>query len=184
MNASKKPSHISLIALVLTVAALATAGCATKEAKDSDGAMKDMKDPGSAMKDMKDPGSAMTDMKEPAGAMMGAAASLSGEHEVPPVTTGATGKSTIKVGADKKVTGTVTTEGIVATAAHIHMGAAGANGPVVVPLTKTSDTLFSAPDNTVLTDAQYASYQAGELYVNVHSAAHAGGEIRVQLSAK
>ncbi len=172
MNASRNPIHMSLIALVVTVAALATTGCATK-AKD-DSAMKDMKDPGSAMKDMKDSGSAM----------MGAAISLTGEQEVPPVSTTASGKSTIKVTADKKVTGTVTIEGMTATAAHIHMAAAGANGPVAVPLTKTSDTMFSVPDNTELTDAQYASYQAGNLYVNVHSAAHAGGEIRAQLSAK
>jgi hypothetical protein len=33
----------------------------------------------------------------------------------------------------------------------------------------------------MLTDAQYKSYKAGELYVNVHSDAYKGGEIRGQL---
>jgi hypothetical protein len=32
-----------------------------------------------------------------------------------------------------------------------------------------------------LTDAQYKAFKAGDLYVNVHSAQHQGGEIRGQL---
>lgn len=107
--------------------------------------------------------------------------SLTGAQEVPPVTTSASGSGTITVGADKSVSGSVTTSGIAATAAHIHEGAMGANGPVIVPLAKTSDNVWSVAAGAKLTDAQYASYKAGKLYVNVHSAANKGGEIRAQL---
>jgi hypothetical protein len=107
--------------------------------------------------------------------------SLSGAQEVPPVTTSASGTGTISVGADKSVSGSVTTSGLAAMAAHIHEGAMGANGPVIIPLTKTSDNVWSVPAGAKLTDAQYESYKAGKLYVNVHSAANKGGEIRAQL---
>jgi hypothetical protein len=70
------------------------------------------------------------------------------------------------------------------TAAHIHEAAQGTNGPIVIPLTKSSDATWSVPAGAKLTDAQYKSYLAGNLYVNVHSAAHKGGEIRAQLSPK
>ena len=62
---------------------------------------------------------------------------LSGGEEVPPVVTRAAGKGNITIGDDKAVSGSVTTTGVVGTAAHIHQGAAGKNGPVVVPLTST-----------------------------------------------
>ncbi len=113
---------------------------------------------------------------------MGAGAMLSGAKAVPANTSTATGTSSVWVSADKNVTGKVTVSGLKPTAAHIHMAAANANGPVVVPLTKVSDELFAVPEGAKLTDAQYASYMAGNLYVNVHSAAYPGGEIRVQLS--
>ncbi|MGV3653808.1 MAG: CHRD domain-containing protein [Noviherbaspirillum sp.] len=106
---------------------------------------------------------------------------LSGSAEVPPVSTKASGKSTIKVADDQSVSGEVTVEGMTPTAAHIHQGAAGANGPVIIPLTKASDSRFTVPANAKLTEAQYAAFQKGSLYVNVHSAAHPGGEIRAQL---
>ena len=109
---------------------------------------------------------------------------LSGAQEVPAVTSMASGSGSIVVAADKSVSGSITTMGIEGKAAHIHQGAMGANGPVVVPLTKTGDATWSVPAGAKLTDAQYAAYQAGGMYVNVHSAANPGGEIRGQLSAK
>ena len=106
---------------------------------------------------------------------------LSGAQEVPPVTTSASGNGTITVGDDKSVSGSVTTSGIAGTAAHIHEAAPGKNGPVAVPLTKTSDSVWSVAPGAKLNDAQYKSYKAGNLYVNVHSEAHKDGEIRGQL---
>jgi len=109
------------------------------------------------------------------------AVSLNGAQEVPPVTTPASGRASITVSADKSVSGTVTTSGITATAAHIHIGAAGKNGPVVVPMAKNGDNGWAIAPGAKLTDEQYAAYRAGNLYVNVHSAANPGGEIRGQL---
>ena len=112
----------------------------------------------------------------------GSNVTLSGAEEVPPVTTSASGSGTITVKDDKSVSGSVTTTGVAGTAAHIHMGAKGRNGPVIVPLTKSSDgNTWTVPEGRTLTDAQYEAYKAGNLYVNVHSAAFKGGEIRGQL---
>jgi hypothetical protein len=105
---------------------------------------------------------------------------LAGEQEVPPVKSPGTGTGTIIVGADKSVSGSVTTTGIAGTAAHIHEAAIGMNGPVIIPLTKNGDT-YAVPAGAKLTDAQFASFQAGNLYVNVHTAANPGGEVRGQL---
>jgi hypothetical protein len=106
---------------------------------------------------------------------------LSGGQEIPPVTTSATGTGTITVGADRSVSGNVTISGMAVTVAHIHEAAAGKNGPIVVPLTKTSDSIWSVPADVKLTDAQYESYKAGNLYFNIHSAANKSGEIRGQI---
>ncbi len=106
---------------------------------------------------------------------------LSGDQEVPPVTTSASGSGAITIGPDKSVSGSITTTGIAAIAAHIHDGAPGKNGPVIIPLVKTSDNVWTVTAGAKLTDAQHESYRAGNLYVNVHSAAHKGGEIRGQL---
>ncbi|HTD90469.1 MAG TPA: CHRD domain-containing protein [Burkholderiales bacterium] len=106
---------------------------------------------------------------------------LSGDQEVPPVTTSASGNGTITIGTDKSVSGSVTTSGIAGVAAHIHEAGAGKNGPVIIPLTKTSDNLWSVPASAKLTDAQFDAFKAGNLYVNVHSAANKGGELRGQL---
>lgn len=106
---------------------------------------------------------------------------LTGTEEVPAVSTTATGSGTILVANDRTVSGSITTVGINATAAHIHMAPRGSNGPVVVPMTKTAEGTWSIPAGARFTDTQYASYVAGNMYVNVHSAAFPGGEIRGQL---
>jgi hypothetical protein len=106
---------------------------------------------------------------------------LTGKEEVPAVETQATGSGTIKVGADKSVSGSVTTKGIEGIAAHIHQAAAGKNGPPIISLEKGDGGTWTVPEGSKLTDEQLAAYKAGELYVNVHSAAHKNGEIRAQL---
>ncbi|HXX82678.1 MAG TPA: CHRD domain-containing protein [Casimicrobiaceae bacterium] len=100
---------------------------------------------------------------------------------MPPVSTTAAGTGTVTIAPDRSVTAKITVTGMTATAAHIHEGAAGANGPVIVPFTKTADNTFAAPDGAKLTEAQYAGFKAGNLYVNVHSAKNPGGEVRAQL---
>lgn len=105
---------------------------------------------------------------------------LSGDQEAPPVKSAGSGRGTITITADHAVSGSVTTTGIAGTMAHIHEAAAGQNGPVVIPLTQNGDT-YTVPAGAKLTDAQYASFRAGNLYVNVHTAAHPSGELRAQL---
>jgi hypothetical protein len=106
---------------------------------------------------------------------------LSGNQEIPPVATAASGTGTINVNADRSVVGNATITGMSVTVAHIHDAAAGTNGPIVVPLTRTTDTVWSVPPGIRLTDAQYESYKAGNFYFNIHSEAHRGGEIRGQI---
>jgi hypothetical protein len=106
---------------------------------------------------------------------------LSGAQEVPAVQSSASGNGTITVGDDKSVKGSVTTKDINGTAAHIHEAPAGKSGGVIIPLAKGSDGSWTAPPGAKLTDAQLTAFKAGNLYVNVHSAAHPDGEIRGQL---
>jgi hypothetical protein len=107
--------------------------------------------------------------------------SLTGSEETPPVTTSASAKGTISIKADETVSGSIKTSGIDGTMAHIHVGAPGASGPPIITLEKTADGVWSVPAGAKLTDEQYASFKAGNLYVNVHSAEHKPGEIRAQL---
>src|SRR5438105_15916418 len=107
---------------------------------------------------------------------------LTGDAAVPPVTTSASASGAITVAPDGAVSGSIKTTGIDATAAHIHMAASGKNGPVIVPLVKGGDGTFSVPAGAKLTADQMKAYKAGELYVNVHSEANKGGEIRAQLT--
>ena len=106
---------------------------------------------------------------------------LTGDQEVPPVVTAAKGAGTITIAADKSVSGSLVTTGIVGIAAHIHEGEPGKNGPPIITLEKGADGKWTVPAGAKLTDAQVNSFKAGNLYVNVHSAEHKGGEIRAQL---
>ena len=107
---------------------------------------------------------------------------ITGAEEVPPADTSASGSGSVTVGEDKSVSGSFKLQNAAhITAAHIHLGQAGKNGPVVIPLRKSADNEWAVPPDAKLTDAQYQSYKAGELYVNFHSAKYKGGEIRGQI---
>ena len=107
---------------------------------------------------------------------------LSGAEEVPPVTTSASGSGTITVKDDMSVSGSFKLQNAAQIrVAHIHVGPAGKNGPIIIPLQKTADNEWVVPPGAKLTESQYQSYKAGGLYVNFHSAQYKGGEIRGQL---
>jgi len=105
--------------------------------------------------------------------------------EVMPVSDSvATAQADITVNvATGDIQGTLTTSGITATAAHIHDAFAGANGPILVPLDQDAvdPAIFTVPGGSILDSADIARLLAGALYVNVHSAAAPGGEIRGQI---
>ena len=110
---------------------------------------------------------------------------LTGAQEVPPVTTGGTG--TLDATYDKashKLAYTVTYSGLSgpATAAHFHGPAApGTNAGVVIPFANPASPIHG---EAMLTEAQAADLLAGRWYVNVHTRAHPGGEIRSQVTPR
>ena len=106
---------------------------------------------------------------------------LSGNQEIPPATTKASGQATLNVGPDKTVKGRIVISGINPIFAHVHEAPAGKNGPIVFPLKRVSDTEWTVPEGTQLTDAQYQAFKAGNLYLNFHSDEYKGGEIRGQI---
>jgi hypothetical protein len=107
-------------------------------------------------------------------------ATLSGAEEVPPLNVPGSGSGSFRVAEDGTLTGSVTTKDVAGTMAHIHRGAKGVNGPVIVPLSKNGDT-YSVPAGRKLTSAQIEDLKKGNLYVNVHTARNKGGEVRAQL---
>ncbi|MGH8720903.1 MAG: CHRD domain-containing protein [Burkholderiales bacterium] len=142
--------HLSKVLVV--VAAIALAGCAEMRSKMPDWM----------------PGSGAVNV------------SLSGAEQVPPVKVTGTGSGNFRLAEDDSLSGSVTTKNVAGTAAHIHLGAKGKEGPVIVPLTKKGDT-YSVPAGRKLTASQIKAWKAGELYVNVHTARHKGGEVRGQI---
>lgn len=110
-------------------------------------------------------------------------ATLGGGNEVPPNTRPGTGMADVQFNRDTgELRYTVTYSGLsgAATGAHIHgPAAAGANAPVVVPFTKVDASPITG--TAMLNPTQAGDLMAGLYYVNVHTAAHPGGEIRGQL---
>ena len=135
-------------------------------------------------------------------------AHLSGDNEVPPVDTRAQGQAKFQLSKDgnelhfKLIAANI--ENILQ--AHIHCGAAGVNGPVVVFLypegpppvlipgrfsgVLAEGTITDAflapgqaacPDGVTDFDDLIAKMRSGEAYVNVHTSAFPGGEIRGQI---
>lgn len=112
---------------------------------------------------------------------------LSGSQEVPAVTTSGNGVATFVINLSSgAISGSVTFSGLTsnAVASHIHQGAAGVNGPVIIPLqggNGSTSGVWQVPDGTVLTQDQLNALEAGQLYVNIHSVNFPAGEIRGQI---
>jgi hypothetical protein len=113
-------------------------------------------------------------------------ADLKGSSEVPPNTTGGTGAGTVTLdSATHKITWNVTFSGLTgpATAAHIHGPApVGKNAGVMIWLsTKGKPATSPLSGSATLSAAQASDLMNGQCYINVHTAANPGGEIRGQL---
>jgi len=111
---------------------------------------------------------------------------LNSEITVPPANVdGASGEASISVDTQTgAISGSVTVSGLTGTptAAHIHAGAPGEAGPVVVNLETNDDgTVWSVPEGAALDADGIALFEAGELYINVHTEANPPGEIRGQI---
>ncbi|MFY9601393.1 MAG: CHRD domain-containing protein [Pseudolabrys sp.] len=110
-------------------------------------------------------------------------ADLKGASEVPPTDSKGSGAVTATFDtASKKLSWKGTVSGLSgpATAAHFHAGEAGKNGGVAVPITGADKGSFEG--SATLTDAQAEELMAGKWYVNVHTAANKGGEVRGQVT--
>jgi CHRD domain len=107
-------------------------------------------------------------------------ATLDGKSEVPPNASTGTGTADVDYdAATKKLTWKLTYSGLSgpATAAHFHGPAeAGKNAGVAVAIPNAGTS--PAEGSATLTDAQAADLTAGKYYINVHTAANPGGEIR------
>jgi hypothetical protein len=111
-------------------------------------------------------------------------ATLDGKSEVPPNASAGTGTADIDYdAATRKLSWTLTYTGLSgpATAAHFHGPAEpGKNAGVAVAIPNATSS--PAEGSATLTDAQAADLMAGKYYVNVHTAANPGGEIRGQVT--
>lgn len=116
-------------------------------------------------------------------------ADLKGATEVPPNSTSGTGSVTVTFDSDsKKLSWNGTYSGLTgpATAAHIHGPAEPGKNAGVVLWISDHDTKahpFPSPfeGSATLTDAQASDLMSGLYYVNIHTAANPGGELRGQL---
>lgn len=111
-------------------------------------------------------------------------ATLDGKSEVPATTSSGTGTADLDYdAASKKLSWTVTYSGLSgpATAAHFHGPAEpGKNAGVAVAIPNAASSPVKG--EATLTDAQAADLLGGKYYVNIHTAANPGGEIRGQVT--
>ncbi len=111
-------------------------------------------------------------------------ATLSGEQEVPPVSTLASGNAVLTLNENEStVTAFVNVQGApTSNAGHIHEAVVGVNGPVIIGLTQSADDagIYSVLAETV-TSAQITTLRQGGLYFNVHTPNNPAGEIRGQI---
>lgn len=109
-------------------------------------------------------------------------ADLKGGNEVPPNTSKASGNATMAYDtASKKLTWTVNFSALSGnvTGAHFHGPATpDKNAGIAVPM--RGDLKSPIKGDATLTDSQAADLMAGRWYINIHTAAHPGGEIRGQ----
>jgi hypothetical protein len=119
---------------------------------------------------------------------------LTGSAQVPPVTPSGKGSASVVINAaGTQVSYTVSYSGLsgALTAAHIHVAAAGANGPIALPLTVGPSPMFGTltaanfmPSASAPTFASALNaIRTARAYVNLHTALHPDGEIRAQLKS-
>jgi len=121
---------------------------------------------------------------------------LSGANENPARSSGGNGSAQVIIDGDQVHYALEIDDITNVFAAHIHTGAATANGPVRVTFFNTAQsTALSVTDKHVLADGTFtasnvsgisyadllAAIRAGTTYVNVHTTQFPGGEIRGQL---
>lgn len=108
-------------------------------------------------------------------------ASLDGKSESPPTDSAATATADVSIDtAAKTITWTTKSTGLTgaATAAHFHGPAdPGTNAKPEIDISKSIEQ-GTAP----ITDAQIADFNAGKIYINIHTAKFPNGEIRGQVS--
>lgn len=120
----------------------------------------------------------------PAATTLTLTAALSGDQEPTPTVTGALGTGTLTLTMPSRaLSGSISINGMTATAAHVHLGDVGRNGAVIVSLVEPTpgSGAWSVPASTVLTEAQATAFSAGGLYFNAHTTENPGGEIRGQI---
>ncbi len=106
------------------------------------------------------------------------AAKLSGKSEVPSGAAAGAGTATLTI-TGTKICWKLTFSGIgKPVASHIHKGAPGKAGPVVVPL----GAAFKAAGCTNSPLGKTIAANPGAFYVNIHTAKFPGGAIRGQLA--
>ncbi len=105
-------------------------------------------------------------------------ASLTGAQETPPNASTATGNASVVLDAAKQNILFHVNSTLTPTASHIHTGLATQAGPITIDFMPTSPVFNGTKP---ITAAQVTDLVEGRMYVNVHTAAFAKGEIRGQL---